>query len=171
MFWVIIFPISLLALVLFLVWFLGGFFEPGKRNQRNKKLLNKLELNVSSEELIKKLDSLEQISIRLEQRQGNEEILLIFGNNEKLWINNTEIDTSTTPSYDSLKLISKDVATLSKKEFDFFLDIDKVMRSNKITAINFAKNYKENDITRFYYRVDLCDNSYWCEREIVFSKH
>lgn len=169
-FWILIIPLILIVCFYILLWVSSYFTEPGRTNHRNKKQLNKLELKFGSKELITKLDSLERICIRLEQRQNNQLVSLILGNKENIWVNDTEINTFVVSNYDSLKLVSHDVESLTRGEFNFIIKLDKTMKENKITVIDFSKNYKTNENTKFYYRIDLCDNSYWCEREIVFSR-
>ena len=148
-----------------LLFVLFCFCSYDRKLREAEKIYDKLELDVSSQELINKLDKLEQSLSKFSSayymgfQQGG------------VWFNRYEdFISSVDINVDYLKgspLVNK---LFSLAELENIVSLHKILADNKIRIEDFTVNYPCNNQTRFLYKSKLCGPNNYCKRRLYIRK-
>ena len=148
-----------------LLFILFCFCSYDRKLREAEKIYDKLELDVSSQELINKLDKLEQSLSKFSSayymgfQQGG------------VWFNRYEdFISSVDINVDYLKGSPLVNELFSLAELENIVSLHKILADNKIRIEDFTLNYPCNNQTRFLYKSKLCGPNNYCKRRLYIRK-
>ena len=148
-----------------LLFILFCFCSYDRKLREAEKIYDKLELDISSQELINKLDKLEQSLSKISSayymgfEQGG------------VWFNRYEdFISSVDINVDYLKGSPLVNELFSLAELENIVSLHKILADNKIRIEDFTLDYSCNGETIFWYKNGQCGPNNYCERRLYIRK-
>jgi hypothetical protein len=151
---------NLILMLIFLV-----FISCDQKLREAEKIYDKLELDVPSQELVSRLDILEQ------DLQGLSEKYYMGFNSSGIWFNRYEDNIkSGNMSTEFLRKspITQDIFTL--EGIENIVELYKVVVQNEISIHDFTSDYSCNRETIIWYKKGQCGPNNYCERRLYVRK-